>query len=252
MVAIEIMAVSDVHSPRFLPLLISSVKSMLSYKPDLILAGGDMIDKGDVGAMKPLRDFLSSRFPGTPMISVFGNEEYVERIQVLRSMYRDIVWLDDEAWEGSINGVKLCVYGTRGSLERLTSWQKRNLPQLAEIFEKRVRNTMDALTRLRRSCEVLVLLMHYAPTTKTLKGEPENTYPYLCHRGYEGVITATKPDLVVHGHAHASTIHQSEVGGVPVFNVAIPAVKSVTRIRVEITGGGVKISGYRGLERKHI
>jgi Icc-related predicted phosphoesterase len=240
--AIEIMAVSDVHSPRFLPLLISSVKSMLNYKPNIILMGGDMIDKGDVGSMKPLRDFLASRFPGVPMVSVFGNEEYMEKIQVLRSMYNDIVWLDDEAWMNSINGVKLCVYGTRGSLERLTSWQKRNLPQLAEIFEKRVKNTMEALLKLRTDCEILILLMHYAPTTKTLKGEPENTYPYLCHRGYENVILSAKPDLVIHGHAHASVVHQSEVGGIPIFNVAIPAVKSVTRIRVEITGNRVKIS----------
>lgn len=236
------MAVSDVHSPRFLPLLISAVKSMLSYKPDLILMGGDMIDKGDVGAMKPLKDFLSSRFPGVSLISVFGNEEYIEKIQILRSMYRDIVWLDDEAWEGTINDVKLCIYGTRGSLEKLTSWQKRNLPQLAEIFEKRVRDTMGALARLRRSCEILVLLMHYAPTTKTLKGEPESAYPYLCHRGYEKVIAMARPDLVIHGHAHSSTTHQSEVGGIPVFNVAIPAVKSVTRIKVEISGGRVKVS----------
>ena len=242
MVSIEIMAVSDVHSPRFLPLLISSVKSMLNYKPDLVLMGGDMIDKGDVGSMKPLRDFLYSRFPGAPLISVFGNEEYVEKIQVLRSIYKDIVWLDDEVWEGSVNGVGLCIYGTRGSLERLTSWQRRNLPQLAEIFEKRVRNTLETLTRLRGGCDVLILLMHYAPTTKTLKGEPESAYPYLCHRGYESVILSAKPDLVIHGHAHASVIHQSEVGGVPVFNVAIPAVKSATRIRVDVSGGRVRVS----------
>jgi hypothetical protein len=50
---IEIMAVSDVHSPRYLPLLISSLKSLLNYKPDIVLFGGDMIDKGDVGSLNP-------------------------------------------------------------------------------------------------------------------------------------------------------------------------------------------------------
>ncbi|MDT7888465.1 MAG: metallophosphoesterase [Desulfurococcales archaeon] len=237
---IEIMAVSDVHSPRYLPLFISSLKSLLNYKPDLVLFGGDMIDKGDVGSLKPIVDFLSSRFPRTPIISVFGNEEYIEKAKILRDVYNSVNWLDDEYWEGEIAGIKICVYGTRGSLEKPTTWQKRNLPNIEEVFEKRVAMARENMARLRTTCNVLILLMHYAPTTKTLKGEPISTYPYLCHRGFERVISEVKPDLVIHGHAHASTIHTAEISGVPVYNVAIPAVKDVTRIRVSIDDNSSK------------
>jgi len=238
---IEILAISDVHSPRYLPLVISSLKSLLGYKPDLILFGGDMIDKGDVGALKPLRDFIASRFSGAPIVAVFGNEEYVEKIPVLMGMYRDIAWLDDETWIGEIGGVRICVYGTRGSLEKPTNWQRRYMPNITEIFEKRIRIAMENLARLRRECNLVVLLMHYAPTTKTLKGEPESIYPYLCHRGYETVIAETRPHLVIHGHSHASTVHAAEIDGIHIYNVAIPAVKGVTRIRVSIEKS-VKIS----------
>lgn len=228
------MAVSDVHSPRYLPLLISSLKSLLNYRPDIILFGGDMIDKGDVGSLKPLVDFISARLPGVPIVSVFGNEEYVEREGALRQMYRGIAWLNDESWEGDVGGVRICVYGTRGSLERPTSWQRRNLQGIEGVFEKRISRAHEALSELRKRCSVLILLMHYAPTAKTLKGEPPSTYPYLCHRGFERVIASTRPDLVIHGHSHASTVHTAEVEGVPVFNVAIPAVKGVTRIRISV------------------
>lgn len=239
--SIEIMAVSDVHSPRYLPLLISSIKSLLGYRPDLILFAGDMIDKGDVGSMKPLRDFIASRFPGAPVVSVFGNEEYLEKIGLLKRSYTDIAWLDDQGWAVAINGARVCIYGTRGSLEKLTSWQRRNMPYLAEVFEKRLSTARQALAELRRSCELLILLMHYSPTTRTLRGEPVATYPYLCHRGFEAVIGETRPDLVIHGHAHASTAHFAEINGVPVFNVALPAVGGVTKIRAEIEGGRVRI-----------
>jgi Icc-related predicted phosphoesterase len=231
---IEIMAVSDVHSPRYLPLLISSLKSLLNYKPDIVLFGGDMIDKGDVGSLKPLLDFIYSKFPGIEIISVFGNEEYVEKIKILREVYSSVRWLDDEAWEGEIRGVKICVYGTRGSLEKPTNWQRRNMPNIAEIFEKRVAIARENLARLRQICSVLILLMHYAPTTKTLKGEPISIYPYLCHRGFERVISEVKPDLVIHGHAHASAVHRAEINSIPVYNVAIPAVKDITRIRISV------------------
>lgn len=238
---IEILAISDVHSPRYLPLVISSLKSLLGYKPDLILFGGDMIDKGDVGSLKPLRDFIVSRFPGAPIVAVFGNEEYVEKIPVLRDMYRDIAWLDDETWIGEIGGTRVCVYGTRGSLEKPTNWQRRNMPNITEIFERRIRIAMENLARLKKECNLVVLLMHYAPTTKTIKGEPESIYPYLCHRGYETVIAETRPHLVIHGHSHASKVHSAEIDGVQIYNVAIPAVKDVTRIRVSIEKS-VKIS----------
>jgi len=234
--------VSDVHSPRYLPLLVSSLKSLLNYRPDLILFGGDMIDKGDVGSLKPLVDFILTRFPGTPIVSVFGNEEYVEREGALRQMYRGIAWLDDEAWEGHVMGIRVCIYGTRGSLERPTNWQRRNIQGIEEIFEKRISRAQGALAELRKRCSVVILLMHYAPTAKTLKGEPLSTYPYLCHRGFERVIVNAKPDLVIHGHSHASTVHTAEIGSVPVFNVAIPAVKGATRIRITV---GEKVSATK-------
>jgi Icc-related predicted phosphoesterase len=37
-------------------------------------------------------------------------------------------------------------------------------------------------------------------------------------------IAEHRPDLVLHGHAHAGTF-QGEVSGVPVYNVSVPVMK---------------------------
>lgn len=224
---IRFIAFSDVHVPRYLPLVVSSVNSLVGFRPDIVFLAGDIVDRGDVGSFESVRIFLRSKFGDVVIVSVFGNEEYLDRQDVFRNRYRDVVWLDDSSLEISVNSVRLCVYGSRGSLERLTQWQSRNAPYLRELYEKRISMARENLSRLRGVCDVLVFLLHYAPTFLTTRGEPEAVQKFLGHRGYEKVILETGPDLVIHGHSHGSREPLARLGRSYILNVAVPAVGSV-------------------------
>jgi len=54
----------------------------------------------------------------------------------------------------------------------------------------------------------------------TLVGEPESIWTMLGTNRLDAPIQKHKPDLVLHGHAHAGTF-AGAVGGVPVYNVAV-------------------------------
>ncbi|MEM4484845.1 MAG: metallophosphoesterase [Sulfolobales archaeon] len=225
---LRFLAFGDVHVPRYFPVFVSSVNSLVGFRPDIILLAGDIVDRGDVRGFDLVRRFLRSKYGSTPIVSVFGNEEYTEMHDEFRKRYSDIIWLDDSSWYHDINGVRLCVFGSRGSLEKLTPWQSRSAPHLRDVYEWRIENAKSILSSLRASCYYLILLLHYAPTYLTLRGEPESIYKFLGHRGFERVIMETRPDLVLHAHSHGSRVLRARIGASNIFNVSIPAVGSVT------------------------
>ena len=81
----------------------------------------------------------------------------------------------------------------------------------------------------RMTTRLKILLMHYAPTDKTLEGENLRFFPTMGSRAYENVINARKPTLVIHGHSQHG-IRQAWVDTVPVFNVAFAINKGVVLI----------------------
>ena len=68
--------------------------------------------------------------------------------------------------------------------------------------------------------EVDLVLLHYAPITETIVGEPEAIWAFLGSGRLAGPIGMHRPDLVVHGHAHHGATHGA-IGTVPVHNVAV-------------------------------
>ncbi len=218
----------DSHVPRYFSLVVSSVNSLVGFRPDIVLLAGDIVDRGDIRGFDFVRSFLRGKYGAdVPIISVFGNEEYMDRQDLFRERYKDIVWLDDSYWITDLDCCRVCVYGSRGSLERLTPWQSRNASFLKDLYEKRIYLARENLLKIRGSCDISILLMHYSPTYLTLEGEPENIYRYLGHRGYEKVILETKPDLVIHAHAHNSKKWFAKLDSSYILNVSVPAVKSV-------------------------
>ena len=64
------------------------------------------------------------------------------------------------------------------------------------------------------------MLLHYAPVVETLAGEPEGIHTYLGSARLGLPIAEYRPDLVVHGHAHAGSF-EGAIATTPVYNVAI-------------------------------
>ena len=69
-------------------------------------------------------------------------------------------------------------------------------------------------------CHKRIVLLHYAPVTETIVGEPEAIWAFLGSGRLAGPIGMHRPDLVVHGHAHHGATHGA-IGTVPVHNVAV-------------------------------
>jgi Icc-related predicted phosphoesterase len=69
-------------------------------------------------------------------------------------------------------------------------------------------------------CPIRIVLLHYAPTADTLEGEPPGIWTYLGCDRLAVPIAEHRPDVVLHGHAHAGSF-EGAVGDVPVYNVAV-------------------------------
>jgi Icc-related predicted phosphoesterase len=97
------------------------------------------------------------------------------------------------------------------------------------IFREAYRETtqdVEALDRGLRAiagCGLRIALLHYSPSAETLRGEPERLWLVLGAERLAGPIRDHRPDLVVHGHAHAGSF-EGEIEGVPVYNVAVHVI----------------------------
>ena len=69
-------------------------------------------------------------------------------------------------------------------------------------------------------CRIRVVLLHYAPISDTLLGEPEGIWTYLGSDRLAAPIAEYRPDVVLHGHAHSGSF-EGAIGEVPVYNVAV-------------------------------
>ena len=223
-----IASTADIHSPKYLEDLKTAVKRVKD-RPKLVLLAGDLINKGKIEWYGPTIEVIS-QLRAEKIIAIFGNEEYDEIHDRLREEFGDLViFLDDESISLDIDGTSVGIVGTRGSLEKPTTWQERNVPGISDVYESRIKKVEGLLRGLNTDLKVLV--MHYAPTFKTLFGEYRRIWPHLGHRGYEKVIEVTRPDLVLHAHAHNGS-KKASVGNVEVLNVSFPVWKEIVFVRL--------------------
>ena len=73
-----------------------------------------------------------------------------------------------------------------------------------------------------------VVLLHYAPVVDTVIGEPPEIHAFLgSSRLAEVVDRYENVKLVLHGHAHRGAPEGRTARGVPVFNVALPVLRTM-------------------------
>ena len=223
-----IAASSDIHSPKLFDVFLRSVDS-LQVQPDLFLLAGDVIDKGKVEEYEKISNVFFGRIK-CPIVACFGNEEYMELRDEIRKRVNEIKFLDDESIILEINGTSVGIVGSSGSLDRPTRWQRKNIPNIQEIYENRVKKVDELLSKLK--ADFKILMVHYAPTYKILEGENPIIYPELGCRRFEKVILERKPDLVITGHSHKGK-KEVWLDTVPIINVALPLRNEIVVIDTE-------------------
>lgn len=227
---LTVLATADIHSPRYIGLLSSALLKVTFRECDLLVIAGDIVDHGRVSCASQVFRLLRRYYKG-PIIAVFGNEDYENIEDMLRKSYPDVVWLNDDYCDVKVKDVKLRIIGTRGVLDRPTSWQRRNIPRVYEMYARRVKRLE---TLFRDSSYPVIFVSHYAPTYETLRGEVREIWPYLGSKKLEALIRRYRPLVVIHGHAHKSVVEKSVIQGVPIYNVSLPAFHKVFRISLTI------------------
>jgi len=225
-----IAATGDVHSPQYFEGFVRSVDG-LKVKPDLFLMVGDMVNRGDLKEYDKIYNTLFGKV-SCPILSCFGNNEFQEIREEIRKKYSDIKFLDDQSAILTVGEKVVGIVGTTGSLDTPTPWQKANVPNIEKIYQQRVSFVDSHLQRMVLDIPLTIVLMHYAPTFKTLEGENPRFYTSQGSQMYENVLVQRKPSLVIHGHSHRGT-KQAWVDSVPVFNVSLPLNRQIVVIDTE-------------------
>lgn len=229
----RMLAVGDIHGKRYFSLFIASLRSIIGFHPDVFVLAGDIIDEGRVEDLDVILEEIQGKFPGVPIIAVFGNEEYHEVEHSLIKSHPEVIWLNDSPAILKLNELRVGFVGTRGALEKLTYWQRRHKPELKLIYEERPNLVRDLMTEIKKYSDALVFISHYAPTFLTVKGEPKKLYPYMGSREMERVIRETKPNIVIHAHAHNARVVEARLDSIQIFNVSLPARKGLTQIEIK-------------------
>ncbi len=222
---------ADVHSPRYLDLYSKTLKA-LNVKPDLFIWAGDMVNRNDIGSLKPVIDITYNVFSDVEIISIFGNEEYRGYEERYKKSYPRIKWVNDEYIILERKGLRIGIIGTRGALDKPTPWQTKNIQGIEEYYRNLPSKIKELALSIRNKVDQLILVSHYGVTYRNLHGEPRRIWPYLASRAMEKIIDPRLFNIVIHGHAHNGVYEKILVNKVPVYNVSLPARKKIILIKI--------------------
>ncbi len=229
-----IAATSDVHTPRYYTEFIQALEQM-TVKPDLFILAGDMVHRGEMAEYEKVYNALFGKI-SCPIIACFGNNEYQQLRDGVKQKFTEIRFLDDQSIEVDTGLMRIGIFGTTGSLETPTPWQRANIPNIERIYQQRIELADRHLQRMKGM--FIILLTHYAPTYKTLEGENPRFFSSMGNQLYENVINNRKPNLVIHGHSHRGSRH-AWIDTVPVFNVAFPLNREIVVIDTDKIKPGI-------------
>lgn len=194
-------------------------------EPDLFLIAGDLTQWGTIEEYIKLVDSIEKKDWSCPVIACLGNHEPENAAERFSSLSPLIKILDNERVQVNIKGEKIHIVGSRGSLESGSLSYYIDAARHSDL-EKRMK-TIEKL--LGQSRGQKILLTHYAPTYKTLDGEPQQIWGGLGDSRMEKILLKTKTTFAIHGHAHYGS-PLAFVGKIPVFDVAFPIRGGFTHI----------------------
>jgi Icc-related predicted phosphoesterase len=225
---VRIAAAGDLHARETDGERIGRSLRALQHQSDLILLAGDLTTYGEPAQARALVE--GCRSVEVPVLAVLGNHDcHSDRGQELVELLADggIRVLEREHTVVRTSAGEVGVVGTKGFIGGFAG---SHLPDFGEPLLRRCyqETTADvaALDRGLREiamCPVRVVLLHYAPTADTLRGEPEGIWTMLGSERLAAPIAEHEPDLVLHGHAHAGAF-EGRIDRVPVYNVAVQVI----------------------------
>ena len=224
MAAVGDLHASEDHRERLAQSLAEAARDV-----DVILLAGDLTTHGLPDEASVLAD--GCRGLGVPVVAVLGNhdhhagrgDEIVARLEEAGTIVheRDHRVLELAGLEVGIVGVKGFVGGFTGA--EIPDFGE---PLLREVYAETGRevDALEAGLEAIAGCDRRLVLLHYAPVSETIVGEPEGIWAFLGSGRMAVPVGAHRPDAVFHGHAHHGR-PAGAIGAVPVYNVARPVIE---------------------------
>jgi len=226
--AVRIAAAGDIHCSEENRAEVAAAFAEIARQVDAILIAGDLTTYGEPEQAAVLADACSDL--AIPVATVLGNHDWHanragEIVEVLTSS--GVVVLDRSWTVFDCGETKVGVVGTKGFVG---GFPDATLTDFGEPIMRAVyAETTDEVEALERGldavagCPVRIVLLHYAPTSSTIEGEPQGIWAFLGSDRLGRPIAEHRPDLVLHGHGHAGT-YEGFIGAVPVYNVSLPVM----------------------------
>ncbi len=210
------------------------VKAVNGEAEGLVLAG-DLTDHGLVDEAKVLAEALSQL--RVPCAAVLGNHDFeanaVKEIVRILGEAKVVVLDGDHALFDQRLGIA-GVKGFGGGFER-GMLQAFGEPIVKAFVQEAVNEALKleaALAQL--DLPKKVVLTHYAPIAATTDGEEAELRAYLGTSRLAAPCDAFGAVAVFHGHAHHGALEGRTPKGIPVYNVAIPALKRFSEKRFRV------------------
>ncbi len=195
---------------------------------DVLCLCGDLTNYGKTSEVENLLADL--KLCRIPMVGVLGNHEHeCGQPEEVSRMLSDagVQMLNGQAFE--IEGV-----GFAGGKGFVGGFGRYMLSSFGETSVKTfVQAAVDDANAIENSIRMLrtersVVLLHYSPVVDTVVGEPPEIHAFLgSSRLAETIDRYDNVSLVVHGHAHRGHPEGATHRGVPVYNVALPVLRTL-------------------------
>jgi Icc-related predicted phosphoesterase len=225
---VRVAAAGDLHVDEAGRDAVATALAAMERDADVILLAGDLTTHGEPEQAAIVAD--ACRDVRKPVVAVLGNHDlHADREDEVDDVLRaaGIVVLDRRTPTAVVGARRLGVAGVKGYVggfggHTLPDFGERSLRELYAETGAEVEALATGLREI-AACPLRIALMHYAPTHETLVGEPTEIWSFLGSERFAAPIVEHRPDLVLHGHAHAGRL-QGSLQGIPVYNVSIPVI----------------------------
>jgi Icc-related predicted phosphoesterase len=225
---LRIAAAGDIHCNEARREEVMQSVAALEGQADLVLFAGDLTTHGEPEQGAVLADACAQL--DAPVFAVLGNHDWHvnRRDELVAALGEGGITVLDRDWVTCTSaGTEVGIVGTKGFVGGFPGSHLPDFgePSLRGVYRETSRE-VEALDRGLREialCPTRIVLLHYAPTEETIRGESPGIWAFLGTDRLAAPIAEHEPDLVLHGHAHGGTF-QGAIGEVPVYNVSVPVM----------------------------
>ncbi|QQQ20121.1 metallophosphoesterase [Brevundimonas vitis] len=225
---LRVAAVGDLHVNDTTKGSYRALFEQVSDDADVLCLCGDLTNYGKTAEVQNLLADLKACT--IPMVGVLGNHEHeCGQPEQVTQMLCDagVKMLTGQAYE--IEGVGFAGgKGFIGGFGRymLSSFGESSIKAFVQEAVEDANGIENSIRMLRT--ERSVVLLHYSPVVDTVVGEPPEIHAFLgSSRLAETIDRYDNISLVVHGHAHRGAPEGRTNKGTPVYNVALPVLRTL-------------------------